>query len=89
MSEKPKIPDMTPREIREQQKHFKTLGTQVISFLAQMDVVMLGPSTPERGNKIGKLCGDLEMANDIALRFGLGLQRKGVKLTKLPKRAIA
>lgn len=77
---------MTPREIREQQKHFKILGTQIIAFLAQMDVVMHGPSTPERGSKIGKLCGDLEMANDIAMRFGLGLQRKGVKLTKLPER---
>lgn len=77
---------MTPREIREQKRQFKILGMQVIAFLAQMDVVMQGASTPERGSKVGKLCGDLEMANDAAMRFGLGLQRKGVKLTKLPER---
>lgn len=74
---------MTPREIREQQRLFKILGMNVISFLAQLDCEMIEPSSPERGKKIARLCGNLELANDSAMRFGLGLQRKGVKLTKI------
>lgn len=75
---------MTPKEERELKRLFKVLGQNVIAFLAHMDVVMAGPSTEERGRKIARLCSDLELANDAAMRYGLSLQRKGVKLTKLP-----
>ena len=78
---------MTPEKMREaerkeQARQFKILGTQVISFLAQMDVLMLQPESKDRGAAIAVLCNALELANDSAMRFGLGLQRKGVKLTK-------
>lgn len=76
---------MTPQEAREQQKHFRQLCKCVIAHLALMDVEMLKPSTPERGKRIATLCGGLEVANDIALRFGLGLERKGVKLRKIAR----
>lgn len=77
---------MTPQEIREQQKKFRTLALQVAAFLAKMDVVMAGQkSTVERGEKIAELCNQLEMANDIALRFGLGLERRGTKLRKVKR----
>lgn len=74
---------MTPSEIREQKAHFVKLCQFVVAHLALMDVEMLKPSSPERGKRIAKLCGGLEMANDIALRFGLGLERKGTKLRKV------
>jgi hypothetical protein len=74
---------MTPREEREIKRLFKVLGQNVIAFLAQMDVVMAAPSNDERGKKIGRLCSDLELANDAAMRYGLGLERKGIKLKKL------
>jgi hypothetical protein len=76
---------MTPREIREQQRHFKILGTQIIAFLAQIERLMLEPESRKRGEAIAVMCNALEMANDSAMRFGLGLQRKGVKLTKLKR----
>lgn len=74
---------MTPAELREQQRLFKLLGRQVIAFLAQMDRIMLEPNSKARGEAIGLMCHSLELANDSAMRFGLGLQRKGVKLTKI------
>jgi hypothetical protein len=77
---------MTPREIREQQRLFKTLGMNVIAFLAQMDVLMLQESTVERGRKIARLCSDLELANDASMRYGLGLERKGTKLRRITGR---
>lgn len=76
---------MTPREIREQQRCFKILGTQVIAFLAQIERLMLEPESRKRGEAIAVMCNALEMANDSAMRFGLGLQRKGVKLTKIKR----
>lgn len=80
---------MTPRELREQQRLFKALGQNVIAFLAQMDVLMLQESTVERGKKIARICSDLELANDAAMRFGLGLERKGTKLRSIPGRVSA
>lgn len=65
------------------EKRFRELGANVIAFLAQMDVVMLKPSTVERGKEIARLCAELEFSNDCAMRFGLGLERKGTKLKKI------
>ena len=76
---------MTPRELRDQQRHFKILGTQVISFLAQMDLLMKQRESNDRGKAIAALCNALELANDAALRFGLNLERKGAKLQKLKR----
>jgi len=76
---------MTASEVREQQKQLKALCQHVIAHLAAMDVEMTKPSTEQRGKRIAKLCGDLELANDIALRYGLGLERRGIKLRKIAK----
>lgn len=67
----------------EAEKRFKELGMNVIAFLANMDVVMQTPSTAERGKEIARLCTALEIANDRAMRFGLSMERHGVKLRKL------
>jgi hypothetical protein len=70
---------------REQQRHFRILGTQVIAFLAQMDRLLLEPESRKRGAAIAEMCNALELANDSAMRFGLDLQRKGTRLTKVKR----
>jgi hypothetical protein len=65
-------------------KQLKILEANVHAFLANMDVVMAGQkSMVERGELIGKLCNDLDMANQIAARFGLGQHRVRGKLRKV------
>jgi hypothetical protein len=71
--------------MNKQEMLFKALGMNVVAFLAKMDLVMLRPSSVDRGEEIGRLCAELEMANDRAMRFGLGLERKGVRLRRLSR----
>jgi len=60
------------------------LEAEVNYFLAHMDVLMLKPSTVERGQAIAGLINKLDMANQIAARYGLGKRRVGGKLKRLP-----
>lgn len=69
--------------MNQQDMLFKALGANVVAFLAKMDLVMNRHSSVERGEEIARLCTELEMANDRAMRFGLGLERKGVRLRKI------
>lgn len=76
---------MTDREIKEMKRHFKLLGVQVIAHLASMDRLMLEPDSHKRGIAIAALCNEMEMANDVAMRFGLNLERRGTKLRPLKR----
>lgn len=73
---------MTPTEVH---SNLKKLEAEVHYFLAHMDVQMLKPESPERGQAIAGLCNKLDMANQIAARFGLGQQRVGGKLRKVKR----
>lgn len=68
---------------REMRKHLRSITAHVAAFAAAMDVQMLGKSTPDRGRRISELVNGLELQNDLALRFGLGLERRGGKLRKV------
>jgi hypothetical protein len=80
VSAKPK-PAPTPadlkRRVRELTKHLKDLTTCVEVFLARLDVEMEGPSTEERGRRIAELANRLDIANDHARYFGLGVDFRG------------
>ncbi|OGT54324.1 MAG: hypothetical protein A3E01_15275 [Gammaproteobacteria bacterium RIFCSPHIGHO2_12_FULL_63_22] len=60
------------REIRETRKHIRALTLEVESYLACLDLEMTKHENPLRGQEIAKLSNRLEMASDIAIRFGLG-----------------
>ena len=68
---------------KELRKRLKNLEASVHYFLAQMDVVMLTADSHARGKVIANLCNELDMQNQIAARFGLGVQRVGGKLRKV------
>jgi hypothetical protein len=68
---------------KETRKHLKTLEAEVHYFLAHMDVLMLKPNSVERGQAIASLCNKLDMANQVAARFGLGVHRVGGKLKRV------
>jgi hypothetical protein len=61
------------RELREARSQLKSLADQCGGFLLYMDSVMQGPSTVERGRAISLACNKLDMAKQIAERYGLGL----------------
>ena len=63
---------MTPAE-RKLRKQFLELCGDVECFLAALDAEMKNPSSHERGQRIGKLATALEIANDSAKRFALGM----------------
>lgn len=65
------------------EREFKNLCRQVAAFIALMDSEMKKPSNEDRGKRIADLCNKLEIANDYALRFGLDLERKGMKFRKV------
>jgi hypothetical protein len=67
---------------KELAKQFKQLCRHVMAHLAVMDVEMMKPASRDRGQRIADSCTALEMANDVALRFGLDLERRGTKLRK-------
>jgi hypothetical protein len=80
VSTKPKpAPTMADlkRQVRELTRHLKDLTAGVEGFLARLDVEMQGPSTEERGRRIAALRNQLEMANDQARYFGLGVDFRG------------
>jgi hypothetical protein len=70
------------RRVRDLTKHLKDLTASVGGFLARLDIAMEGPSTESRGKRIASLASDLEMANDRARFFGLGIDYRGDKKRK-------
>lgn len=63
------------RQARELKKHLRDLTVCVTQCLAALDAEMLKPSTPERGSRIARISNALNLQNDIARRFGLGLTK--------------
>lgn len=61
------------QEERKLRKHLKELTSSVGQFLYLIDMEMMKPSTPERGARIASMCNALNIANDAARYFGLGI----------------
>lgn len=59
---------------RELTKHLRDLTYTVIQCLAALDAEMVKPSNPERGKRIAQISNTLNLQNDIARRFGLGIR---------------
>ena len=56
-----------------ERKYLKELTTVVQMHLRDLDAEMQKPSDNQRGKRIAILCNALEIANDRARHFGLGL----------------
>ncbi len=54
-------------------KHLQSLTGAVLKALNELDVLMKQPSTEARGRAVAKVQNALEMANDSARYFGLGV----------------
>jgi hypothetical protein len=67
----PITPDQ--REIRELKKHLRGLTTQVMATIAQIDRLMKMPESNVRGKLVAEAMNALEMSNDGARYFGLGI----------------
>ncbi len=65
--------DAAARESRKMRKHLVDLTNVVRAHIDALDLLMKMPSTPERGKTVAALCNHLEMANDKARYFGLGV----------------
>ena len=85
-TKRPKIDADDANGWRKEAKHFRKylveLSNANLSFIAQLDELMKQPSTIERGRAISKLTNALDMANDSARYFGLGVDYRTDK--KLP-----
>jgi hypothetical protein len=60
-------------EARKLRDSLTTLTTTVMQILGHLDNEMKKPSTVARGRRIAVLCNHLEIANDSARYFGLGI----------------
>lgn len=58
---------------KEYQRYLKDLTTSVLYFLTELDRLMQQPSTEARGKQIAHLSNELELVNDRARYFGLGI----------------
>lgn len=78
------------REARRLRKALQKLINEVSCCLASIDQSMQGPSTNERGQKIGQACSVLAYARDSAAHFDLGQEFTVVKrnIAKAVKRRI-
>lgn len=63
-------------------KHLAELSNANLGFIFQFDELMRQPSTVDRGKAVAKLLNALDMANDSARYFGLGVNVRNDK--KLP-----
>lgn len=59
-------------------KDLESLTVAVVNALSHLDAIMKLPSTVERGKRIAEWSNQLEMANDYAMRFGLGYSWKKI-----------
>lgn len=63
------------KEARKYKKALELLTLDVRACLAAFDVEMIKPLSPERGARIAKICGALELRNDMVRRFTLGKKK--------------
>jgi hypothetical protein len=82
--------DETQKDLRRTRKYLKQLVKDVTAHIKNMDEVMKGPSTFERGKTIAKLINELDIAKDIARAYGLDINlqtgKKNVKKHVSPMR---
>ncbi|MBA7559109.1 hypothetical protein ES708_00722 [subsurface metagenome] len=60
-------------------KHLRNLTVSVALGISLIDEEMEKPSNPDRGQRIATIANALEMQNDQAWHFGLGLNLKKKK----------
>jgi len=70
------------REARELRKALRKVTHAVMWFLAALDHEMKQPSDHERGQRIGHLATQLDMASDRALHFALGMSFRQIHAAK-------
>ena len=63
-------------ELKESEKYLKSLTLAVSVFLKTLEGVMHMPTSPERGRRVAELANALDMENDLARHFGLGIDLK-------------
>jgi hypothetical protein len=66
-------PDTAARELRKVKKHLRALSSDVTEHLAALDAEMRSPESRERGSRVAMLCNRLDMENDRARYFALGV----------------
>jgi hypothetical protein len=70
------------REIRNLKRHLKGLTVQVMGAIARIDALMKQPESVLRGKQIAEVTNALEMTNDGARYFGLGVNFRTDKKLK-------
>ena len=61
------------REIKNLKKHLRGLTTQVMATICRVDKIMKMPESPLRGKMVAEAMNALEMSNDGARYFALGV----------------
>lgn len=61
-------------ELRAMKKHLRDLSAVVGQCVTALDAEMKQPSTVARGSRIANITNALQLQNDIARRFGLGVR---------------
>jgi hypothetical protein len=61
------------RQLRDTRRHLRDLVNAAGLAIVTLDDEMKKPSTEQRGRNVAKICNYLEMQNDSAAHFGLGL----------------
>ena len=62
---------------RKYRRGLRDLTEAVSAALRMLDAEMKLPTSPERGSRIARICNGLQMSNDCAKRFALGLDWNG------------
>ncbi len=65
--------EITQARARLMREHLKELTEAVRHHVVVLDAEMKQPASLARGKRIGSLVSALELVNDMARRFGLGL----------------
>jgi len=74
------------KKMSEAERRLRELTTFVCKFLNAMDDEMKMHESPERGKRIAQFCNQLEIENDRARFFGLGID---YRKDKKPRAALA
>lgn len=61
------------REVRKLRRNLRSLTAQVMDTIARMDRIMKDPESNLRGKRVAEAMNALEMSNDGARYFGLGI----------------
>lgn len=63
----------TPAEAKHFRHHLEKLTNDVMQIIKAFDIIAKEPESPSRGKKLAQLMNALEMTNDSARYFGLGI----------------